>query len=365
VPEAKAWNLDQVHDPDGSPSRFGALMGDVEFRFRQVLGSLSFEGAGIPGFGGELAGREGATIDDPLSVCLENVVELEGLDSERRATVGLQAELFSWLAVDCTYVLSRERCVLGLGRLARRVEARVPLHPPWSERGELEVDGSGEALQPAGPAEVAELVRAVVAATDPLLRRGRTEADAANLVATLESLPLERLDRAGARRLLAALNVLVSGRPVDAQPLAPLGRLHDDVVRRLCGLALGEALDDPHPVVRAAALEACVKGSRNAAPVALRMAMSDSDPLVVSRALELVAELGLPQPEAEFPGGPDEYREAWLRMTVELLQVAFDGPVAIGGCRAMARMTGEPQNLRPEHWVGWWEARLAARELAP
>lgn len=345
LPEAKLWNLEQVHYPDGRPSYTGNVQRDTQYRLRKIGTFLASTG------GPDLGTTEEKPIEDPLGVCLENVVELQHIDVNNRRVRGLKIQTFAWLGVDCTYALTRERCMRALIRLGRHYEVEGPI------RLAPDVDA-------VDAAEMRELLKEIVpparelmagAAADPGLTADR-------LRAGCRAVELERLDRDGARRLLAVLNVLLGQGSFDTPGLGPAAELHAALAQRCIGLALAGGLDDDAPLVRAAALEACVWITDNRVPELLRAGISDRDAIVVTRALKLIARFGLPAMETEsqgFGGTVEQYEGAWLDLLVQVLQAVFDGEIAVAGCQAMARVTGEPANLRPEAWVEWWNAERA------
>jgi hypothetical protein len=71
------------------------------------------------------------------------------------------------------------------------------------------------------------------------------------------------------------------------------------------------------------------------------------------RALELVASHGLP-PSAEQP--PEELERTWRELLLQVLRMQVDGPHTVAACRALAKITGEPQTIRPEAWLARWRA---------
>src|SRR5262245_17825571 len=110
------WNLEQLHAPDGTPKRHGNLKGELEFLLENIFSRTNFGG---PEFQAEAQKEE--RIEDPFGSCFENVLELAACQRDEKVA-GLPVSGFAWLGVDCTYVLSRERCVLALGELAQPLD---------------------------------------------------------------------------------------------------------------------------------------------------------------------------------------------------------------------------------------------------
>ena len=360
VADARVANLREVHHPDGRPKRVGVVRNDLQYLLGTALGRLNVRAEQLR------VGKE-KEIEDPLGVCFQNVLGLADCDRDETRVLLLQAEMFGWLAVQDTYALTRERCLLELADVGRRLGVRepAPLRP---------VDGAeGELPPPAGPEEIAAVLSGLVRAARPLL--GATAAaddpfaEVAAPDAAAEGEALSRacaaardlpLDLDGARRLLDALIGLSGGDALERPALEPLRRLRDDVARRIVANAFAGGLDDPEPRVRAAALAGLVRLAGGVGATVLERGLHDPDPLVVRRTARLVRRFGLPpaggagsgEPAAAEAAARDE--ERWLRLLVERAQ-SLDGPVSVAACRALAAVTGRPESLRPETWLTWWE----------
>ena len=332
---AKVWNLEQLHAPEGTPKRTGVLHSD----FGYLLSNL-FRNSHFGGERGQAERETPKAIEDPLGECLENVIELGECARDERVA-GLQAASFGWLAVDCTYLLSRERCALELGELAR--DLQLDQAPSWA---------GGEPASPEAVKVVfdrlVDVLREVVAApglAGDALERACDEARA---------LPL---DRPGALRLLRAANALLADGERGAV-YAPLRALRLELARHVTTLALRAALDDPQGRVRAAALEANLRAFPAERPELLRHAIVDPMPevedrsLVSLRALEFVARYGLPPTPAETT--PEAFRRDWEDLLVQVLRLSVDGQHNNAACRALAKLSGEPATLRPEVWMARW-----------
>ncbi len=340
---AKVWNLEQLHETDGPPRRRGNLHGDFEFLLTQAFRKTNFGG---PEFQQRQA--EEKRIKNPLAKCLENVLALSHARRDERVA-GLQAATYAWLVVDCTYVLSRERCALELGGLARDLGVAAAPAPP-----------EGEPTTPEAVKSCLDLLlttlREIQAAP------GLAAGSLAETCARLRALPL---DRPGALRLLRATNQLLEngeGEPT----FAPLRELRRALAQRCIVLALRAALTDPEGRVRAAALESALSAFPSERAELLRWAVTASMEGVLQRedvslrGLELVARFGLPTPPAGVAEA--DFERTWCGILVQVLRLAYDDRHNTAACQALAKITGAPASLRPEVWMA---RRREAEALAP
>jgi hypothetical protein len=330
--QAKMWNLEQVHESDGSPKRRGDLRGDLEYVLTDLFERSNFGGADF-----ETEQVDDERIDDPLGECLENLIGLGECERDERV-VALQVSAFAWLAVDCTYVLSRERALIELGALVPALELQERAAVPNGE--------------PATPEVVRERFEALVRARDearaePVLAGDELQ----ELCAELAELPL---DRPGALRLLRAASVLLKDGERTAV-LAPLRGLRLELARRCTVLALREARGDAHGRPLAAALDANLRAFPDERAELLRWGLLDALPDVERReelslrALERLAQYGAPPRPDDI--GPEVYERYWIDAATRFLVLPVDGPHTLAACRALAKLTGEPQALRPEIWI--------------
>lgn len=347
VVDAKVANLRALHEEDGRVRRVAVVQSDFGFTFRQLLRTLSFRGGG-------LAEPAPEAVDDPNGTSLENLIALGRASGDDERTLGLQAELFSWLAVDCEYVLSRERAVIELGDVGARLGLSEPVRPPDEQKATR-------------PAEAVGWLRDLRAAVDPLLARGAQGGSAEAVAQAVGAIDVTVLDRDGARRLLEATNVWRDVSGFSRPELRPLRELRLELARRSVELALAQSLFDPAGRVRAAAIEACVALGGNRSPRLLRAGLTDGDPEVVAAALRVLERHGVPgEPEPEFADDAEGYRDAWIALVVRLLRVVPDGTVSVAACRALERITDAGlRDLRPEVWIAWWDAREERAEGAP
>lgn len=340
---AKIWNLEQLHESDGTPRRRGNLHGDFEYLLTQAFRKTNFGG---PEF--QARQRDEKRIKDPLGKCFDNVLALSEARRDERVA-GLQAWAFAWLAVDCTYVLSRERCALELGSLARDLSVPAAAPPPEGE------PSTPEALKPHFD-RLLEVVRGVQAAP------GLAGSSLSEVCAGIRALPL---DRAGALRLLRVANHLLENG--EGQPhLQALRELRNVLAQRCVILALRAALTDPQGRVRAAALESAVRAFPSERAALLRWGVTDEMQgveergLVALRALQLVARSGLPTPPEGVSAA--DFARTWEELLVQVLRLSLEGPHSAAACQALAKITGAPLTLRPEVWIARWQASVPRKE---
>ncbi len=347
VAAAKVWNLEQVHEPDGTPRRVGRLRSDLWYVVDTFLERSHYAGE-------DLRNRGDEKIEDPLGECLENLVEL-GACKDDQHVVALKVASFAWLAVDCTNVLSRERCALELGPLGRELGLReLPALP-----------AEGEA---AGPDQVKTAFEALASASRASAQGTGTTADLREACASAQALVL---GREGALRLLRASNVLLE-RDRGAPALEALRELRLELARRCMALALRQALADPDGLVRAAALESAVRVAPEQRSELLRWALTDPleiphRPDVAVRALALISRYGVPP--AAAGEDPETALRAWQELLIEVLRgkgawsvqvdSAAEGQLSLWTCRALSRISGRPGSLRPEVWLAWWRESSA------
>lgn len=350
VVEAKAWNLNEIHDEATRHRYTGAIEGDVEYFFRHVVaGSLAVGGA-------TFKQKDPAAIEDPAQACLENLVELEEFNDADIGVAAIQVEWFARLAVLDPWILSRERAVLGLARAAKRQSAGIPT-------------ALGKDAQPAGPQAASEALAGLVRAARPVLERGarasaseRLDLDAACRVVTDLVLDLD-----GARRLLRATAELADSVGDRNDAGQPLLRLSEDLQRRCIRQALAKALVDAEPRVRAAAVEASVASAgTNVLDEFLLQLDRESSPEVLLRIVDLVRQHGLPK--GVPPGSKvtaEVARDLRLKALMDLL-VRPETSVRVGAMRALAHVSQDgPTSLREEDWQAWWLARREQSAARP
>lgn len=349
VVQAKAWNLNELHDESTHHRYTAAIEGDTEYFFRHVVtGSL--------GAGANFEKKEPVAIEDPAQTCLENLVELGEHDGSSAEVAAIQVEWFARLAVLDPWMLSRERAVLGLARAARRLSAGIPTPLPK------------EAV-PAGAQAASEALAGLVRAARPVLDRGSRAAasERLDLEAACQVVTDLVLDLEGARRLLRATAELAGAVGDQNDAGKPLLRLAEDLQRRCIRQALAKALVDAEPRVRAAAVEASVASAgTNVLDEFLLQLGRENSPEVLLRVVDLVREQGLPTgvPEGSKMTA-EEARERRLEALMDLL-VRPETSVRVGAMRALGGVSQAGfSSLREEDWQAWWLARVAQRPVKP
>ncbi len=341
IPEAKAYNLEQLHSPETEHRYSAALTGDIAFLLTRLVTGLG------PGKGFEAPRRDPQSLRDPHRRCLDNLLELLEAPGGDPALAALQVEWAARLAVQDPYLLSREAAVLHLGRAARRLSSGPPPAAP--------PDG-----EPVGPAELGELlVRLLRTVKADIDAERSTAGGPRGLTALVEEIRALHFDLEGGRRALRTVRLLEAATRARAE-LPQLVALSRDLQVRLVHLGLASALVDPAPRVRAAAWTSSVAAG-GPAVLSERLARLEEEPdeLVVLTVLRLVAGHGLPPRAADQD--EEDYRDAHERW---LAQIHFhavqhrEGWVRATAMAALGRLSGgELASLREEDWIRWWERR--------
>ncbi len=359
---ARVHNLDELHTDDGYHRREVVLMDAFEWNLREGLGGL-FQGGAL-----SLESKDPSVIDDPLEECLANLCELDDTHDDGRYELALKVEEFARLAVECPWLLSRERCALALGGLGLRLDLGRDPPPPLT----------GE---PVGAEELGAALTVLLTAARPALENQRAGFDEGALTAACTRLDALAYDLGGARRALSFVALIARRLPKDDARFAKLRELERDLARVTVQRALVAALSDHSPFdrsgtdpgwdkarVRAAALSSLL---RIHAPVALAEFLAKlgprTEPELLLAILRAVAARGLP---TEVPGiAPDEYarwRELWIEGLLGLAGGYPDGRVRVAAMRALSVVSGgELASLREEDWLSWDMARRAAVQAPP
>jgi hypothetical protein len=357
LPRAKLANLREVHQPNGHMSYRGNVQDDIGWALSALLSNTSVHVSGLEGLtGGDIA------IEDPCGVDLENMNELAAADSDDILVSGLQVEAFGWLGPDDQYILGRERAVMELGHAAARLDVQGPTVAP-------EGAATPEDLSPV----LAGLVRAGLGSLPPELEDEgfaqvapellESNVDLGAAIAAVQDLTL---DRAGSLRALAVCDALFlrsdGFRSGDSAESHALRAFALELQAKITSLALGEALIDEAPLVRAAAYEALAGLPGGAPPGLLQLAATDPEVEVASRGLLYVARHGLPLERVPADERPDA-EARWIDFLVGQAQ-APQGRVSFAACAALSRAVPEgPGSLRPEEWTAWWRASHPGRDL--
>jgi hypothetical protein len=351
VVDAKAWNLAQLHDANGRHRYTGAIEGNFEYYLRHVV---------APSLTGGLATFEAkapSAVEDPSTVCLENMIELEGYRSEDPRNRGIQVEWFSRLAVADPSKLSRERAVLALGREGERLKAGNAEPFPKDATA-------------TGPEALSEALAGLVRASRPVLEKGggagETELlDLKSACQVIRDLPLD-LD--GARRMLHASIDVGTALGFGRKGTAEVESLCEDLERRCIRYGIAGGLKDPDPLVRGAGVEAAVAcvGPIVFDPI-LRQLVTEPSADVVLRVLGLVKRYGLAdKPPPGVDVAPEVARRARWSAIYRLLERP-ESSVRVAAMLALEKVTGAGvHSLREEDWQSWWVAqRKAVEESAP
>jgi hypothetical protein len=336
-----AWNLKEVHDPDGTPKRVGAVHGALQHRLVEFLRVSAF---GSP----EFLDPEPEPIEDPLGVCYDNVTELVFAKQEDPVVYGRTAELLCWLGVDCTYVLSRERMGLALGELGPILDVTGPYVLP-------------EGVEPAGVQDVGKAISGLLRHLTDVLRTDDApsfedlDAPAGDLADACEAVRALELDRDGTRRLLAVTTLVFNRESFGSTELAPLAALHRELAARAVGLTLAAMLTDPEPRVRASAITSWSRMVEGRSGEPLEAALRDGHADVVLAAVRSLTRYGPPDAPPADSAPEETARSYWTGQLVFLLTRRLEGPLQVATCRALSALSGEPADLHPEIWMAWWD----------
>jgi len=347
LPEATVYNLREVREPDGSPRRVGAPLSSLEFAFRFSVMPFLPQNDGV-------VDPEDEVIDDPDGLALEHLLDLYAFDRDDAWVLGLQVEIATWLAIDDSYRLARERSVLALGPIGRALGLPEPIQLPAG----YDAATADDLVGPLG-----DLIRDV----RELIQQGRDPGE--SLVATCEGIAEMPLDRDGARRVASVANSLLKQAGHDAPELEPLRVLFRTTASRAVAIALASALEDPDPIVRAAAFEATFRACGDRLVGLRRQGLDDASPEVLIAVMHGLSRRGLFVPPDVPPADAEQLRLIFLGRLVELTR-DLRGSVSSAACDALARLTRDEAGpdgaapeptLRWEEWNRWWEGRLAAR----
>ena len=376
--------MKNLHDDGGHHVRQAELVSESSFAVRDLLRSLR-QG---PQSKAALAPKR---VENPPQTCLENLV---GLVSAAQSSPREQALLVRWcarIAVQDPWTLSRERAVIELGRLGRRLDCTGPgaVEPsPGSAAGPEQVraallDIGRAAARQVGPADDAAWQADFgAAATAEKLEPGSSP-EPGDLPVACQSLAQLELDLDGALRALHGLTLVCGGGWGREQRLGPTLLLALDLERRCVRFALARALGDTgsdpagalaqakgqpawNPAlgpdsarVRAAAIEAsALARGEDFVRELLDLGLEVLEPAPVAvAALRAIKRHGLPQ-----SADPRERRD-WIQSMLKLAVQSPDGQVRSWAMRALERATdGEISGLREEAAFRWYQERGRAEE---
>jgi hypothetical protein len=336
IADAKAHNLEQLHQRDGRHAYVGALVGDVEYLLRTGLrlgegGALTLEPAGVA---------------VPEKECLENLVALARFDPADERVASLQILWACRVATECPWGLSRERAVRVLGEAGER----LAIGPPAGLAPDTPV---------ADAADVGRVLGRVLAA---LVETPTAVEGSVDLGEACEAVGALVLDVAGGRRVLFALGRLLSDPRRTDRERASLAETLRDVEERCISQTLASALGDEDPRVRSAAVEAAVRsGGPGVLAIVLPQVDREPNDEVTATVLRLVTAGGLPEREEGIDAG--DYARARERWLGQLVRHAVEHPAGLVRVQAMRALStvapGGPGSLRSEDWEAWWFARAA------
>ena len=321
-------NLLQMHTPEGAHRYSAALVDDFEYVLRSSFANVLESGAG------GLEGQEPSKIDNPPLVCLENLAELLSFDVGDDANDGelwaLQVEWATRLAVEDPAYVVRAAAAEALGPMGRRLDAGLP---------QAALEGTPSST----PEAVAQALSSVVSAARAVA--AKEIGAGARLEAALAGLKQLELDLAGAwraERLVRTLRRVHDG--------AALQSAQRDLQVRLWKRAMGAAVQDKEPQVRAAALSTCLAGDpRLGNTVVWELFRRESSAVVRAAVCRALAERGLPA------DGDGVTRRDWL---AHLVQLATSDPEESVAHAAMLCLSRRAQSgfssLREEDWHAWW-----------
>ena len=156
------------------------------------------------------------------------------------------------------------------------------------------------------------------------------------------------VDMDGARRLLAASNLLLHRTGFDEPRLAPLLELHEAMARHCAELAFGSLVRDSHPRVRAAALLACVQATGNRTPEVVAQGLRDPASEVRTAAANALLLYGIPHapPEATPALRGAARRDRLSDHTAARVPTVVDSQPLSGARRSTARDDERPDGCR-------------------
>lgn len=334
---ARDFNLRQLHDAESGRHRLVAPQAsDFEYILRT---SNLFGGNGLA----QLQQKQPEPIEKPGARCLSLLNGLADFDAADQQVRAMQIDWYAFAAVDDPWTLSRERAVIELGALGRRVGL---------ERLRVVTPDEGAI----GPGELLEVLRGLIDALEPIVQGQVTAGTRLDVEAACEVLRERPLDLDGSRRALRATAALLAAGDTTRPELEPLVQLVGELERACVEQALARALNDREPLVRAAAVEGAAMALGAAVlPQFLAQVSFQEDPLVLVSILRRVATEGLPEVPADLPADEaSALRMAWLSVLWRFSRHP-EGSVRAAAMAALGEVSGSGiHSLREEDWQGWW-----------
>jgi hypothetical protein len=363
--DSSSYNLRELHEEDGAPRPYNAVMSPAEY----LLSSVASGFAGFARLGGEAIGVEGSGaggastearepttyVEAPRRRAIEELLALESFDTREPEVWAVQAELGVWLAQRSTQPVERLVAVRMLAAVAAELgDVRPSSAGPVLERATGAAETGAAETGAGATADGAPDTGAALAA---LWRELESAAKAENGAAIRKALapwiPAEQgLD---ATRRLVRMTALLARRTEAGGARKLLVEAARGYGRQACALGLEFALEDPAPDVAQLAATTCtVLEPRRA--FGLAAAASEGGRFdVVEGVIRGLLAVGLPEGQEDGAA-----RDAWLELF--LMHASIDLGTLPGACfGALAAFAPtDLDTLRIEEWRQWFEARRAA-----
>jgi HEAT repeat protein len=342
IAACKDWNLEQLHDENGGHRLRAATMGDTEYFLRFGIGGL-FKNSRA-----RVQEKDEKRQKKVPEKVLDNYLALSDFSPRDPRIAAMQAKWAVWLAVADPWPLVRERAVLELGELSKRLGLNalpgLPAAEDLSSREEVEV-------------ALAQLIRAAKSSVFEV--RPPDETEVLDIQAACDLLRSLVLDVENGHSALEVVEVLIETGDKGAEFRDPMQALSRDLTRDLAGQALARAVRDPEPIVRAAAIQSIVEATGTAVlqPI-LEQMVREPSPLVLTRILQLVRVHGLPDvPKSVSPEAAARVEEVWIDVIYSFATAHPEGRVRVNAMQALQAVAGGPGSLRSEDWQSWWSFR--------
>ena len=345
IPEAKDWNLRELHDADGNHTLQAATLSDTEYFLRFGIGNL------LGNSKDRIQEKKTKRVTKAPDRVLDNVLALSKFSAEDPRIATMQAKWLTWLAVADPWALTRERCVLGLGQLANQLSLdATPGRPPE------------EAISTPEEVEVAlaQLIRA--SKTSIFEKRAPDETEALDIVSACQVVNELELDVEGGHRALEVIELLLNAGDVSKDFREPLIELSRSLTERLTGQVFALAVRDEEPVVRAAAVQAIVHANGTSIlRQVLEQMTRESSPVVLNRVMQLIQVYGLPDhPKGTTAETARRVEEVWIDVLYSFATQHPEGSVRTNAMLALTAVADGPDSLREEEWQNWWIERAGS-----
>jgi len=350
--ESSHWNLQELHNPDGSARRVAELRNGIQQAITEFISDVEFKVPLIEEVSGE------GVVEDPLGSCLRNLNGLLDEPGENILWRARQVSMVTWLSNACGYSLSRERCALALPELGS--------HYGLTEPQDLDTERAF-----ASPDEVTAMAHELAHSTglktalEPA--SGQPVMTLREVVKNIEAL---NMNRQGARRMLLTAAALLQRLPDELPDRSALVELEQRLGKKCLALCLHRGLNDENARVRSAALAAWIELSEGQDPRPYVLALGSGQVKNIQVAVTGMKRHGVPGiPEGSEASASSDMQPAaenyWAGVMSELLDTLREGPGALALCHGMAFLSGDPENLRPEHWIAWQLDQEARLQSAP